>query len=130
MRLRAARAVFCVALSVTALVWATPAGSVGGEQHAGTVLALDTEAGTLVIDEFGANAVRRPFRVRLAPRAQVVLSERTQGAEAFDRPFTDTAIGLADVRIGDFVVVELTGGTPPMATTVVVTLRGGGTPGT
>ena len=130
MGLRAVRAVSWVAFAVTMLVWITPAGSVGGEQHAGTVLALDARAGTLEIDEFGANAVRRPFQVRLAPQAQVVLSERTQGADAFDRPFADTAIGLADVRIGDFVVVEVTSGATPLASTVVVTLRGDGTPGT
>jgi hypothetical protein len=42
----------------------------------------------------------------------------------------DLSRRLLAMEIGDFIVVELTGGATPMATTVVVTLRGGGTPGT
>ena len=123
MRLHAPKALFFVVLLVMGLGWTPPAGSVSGERHAGTVLALDTEARTLVIDELGANAIRRSLQVRLAPRALVVRSERNRGAEAFDRPFEDTAIGFADVRIGDFVVVELAGQAPHTAAFIVVTFR-------
>lgn len=124
MRLPVRKIVFFGALFVMGLGWITPAIAGGDERHAGTVMALEGDAGTFVLDELDANAIHRLLRIRVTPRTQLVLSERNRGAAAFDRPFEDTAIGLADLRVGDFVVIEVTRRAPRTATTVIVTHRG------
>ena len=45
----------------------------------------------------------------MAPDARVVLSVRDDQAEDVTRPFKDTVIDLAEVRRGDYVVVERRG---------------------
>ena len=97
-----------------------------GERHAGTVLAVDPAGHALKLDEFGLAAVRRTLDIKLAPDADVVLSERVEPVTDFNRVWRDTPISLGDVRPGDFVVVEL-GERPGVADRVVVTLRGTGT---
>src|SRR5205814_3485328 len=62
---------------------------------------------TLVIDEIGANAKEQRLRLRLAPGAQLVMSERDENPEDLQRAFKEVPIGLSDVNPGDFVVVEL-----------------------
>ena len=78
-----------------------------GERRAGTVLALDPQARTLTLDEFGANAERRALRVQVPREALVLLSQRNQAGRDVKDSFRDSAITLADVRVGDFVVVEM-----------------------
>ena len=73
----------------------------------------------------GTTAVAWRLRVELAPDARVVLSERNDRAEDLSHPFRDTVISLADVRRGDFVVVEMRGPEgKALARSVVVTFRG------
>lgn len=102
-----------------------PAAAPAGERHAGTVLAVDPQALTLTVDEFGAGAERRALRVRVPPKAIVLLSERNPASREVRDAFRDRTIALADVRIGDFVVIELSE-EPEVARLVMVTLRGAG----
>jgi len=102
---------------------AAPDSATAGERHAGTVLAVNSGGRAVMLDEFGANAERRTLEVRLSSEARVLLSERDETATEFDRTFKDTPIGLSDIQVGDFIVVELAG-KPNVASLVIVTLRG------
>jgi hypothetical protein len=110
-------------VAAAALV-AVAGGAAAGERHAGTVLAVDPQARSLILDEFGANADRRAVRVRVPREAPVVLSERNPGGRTVGDAFRDRTVGLDDVRVGDFVVVELSGD-PEVARRVTITLRRG-----
>ena len=95
-----------------------------GERRAGSVLAVDPQARTLIVDEFGANAERRALRVQVPREALVLLSQRNLAGQDLKDSFTDRTITLADVRVGDFVVIELSSD-PEVARLVMVTLRRG-----
>jgi hypothetical protein len=95
-----------------------------GERRAGSVLAVDSQARTLTLDEFGANAERRARRVQVPREAVVLLSQRNQAARDVRDSFRDSTIALADVRVGDFVVIELSED-PEVARLVMITLRRG-----
>src|SRR5262245_58567314 len=110
-------------VSMILAVFALPPISSGGERHAGTVLGVDPGARTLMLDEFGANAVERRFEVRVADQAPVVLSERIEPVTDLRRTFRDTAIDLAGIRPADAVLIELAD--PTVAKSVMVTLRAG-----
>lgn len=87
----------------------------------GVVLSIEPSAGMLVLEDGGAAG---RLRVELAPDARVVLSERDEHAEDPSQPFKDTVIDLADVRRGDYVVVERRGPEgKELARSVVVTFR-------
>jgi hypothetical protein len=111
------------AVAAAALV-AVAGGAAGGERHAGTVLAVDPQARSLILDEFGANAERRALRVHVPREALVLLSQRNPSGREVREAFRDRAVTLADVRVGDFVVVELSGD-PEVARLVTITLRRG-----
>jgi hypothetical protein len=98
-----------------------------GERHAGTVLAVDPQARTLTLDEFGANAERRALRVQVPREAAVLFSQRNQVGREWKDAFRDSTITLAEVRVGDFVVVELSDD-PTVARLVMITLRRGAGP--
>ena len=95
-----------------------------GERRAGAVLAVDPQARTLTLDEFGANAERRALRVQVPREAAVLLSQRNQSGRDARDSFRDSSITLADVRVGDFVVIELSDD-PEVARLVMITLRRG-----
>jgi hypothetical protein len=111
-----------------ALVAALSAIGVGtvpaGERRAGTVLALDPQARTLTLDEFGANAARRALQVQVPREALVLLSQRNLAGRDVKDSFRDSTITLADVRVGDFVVLEMSDD-PEVARLVMITLRRG-----
>ena len=108
---------------LVALVLGMASGVVAaGERHAGSVVAVDTAGGGLVLDEFGVAGVRRTLAMRVAPNAEVLISEREEPVSNFYRPFKDTAISLAEVRPGDFVVVDM-GPHPGTADRVIATHR-------
>lgn len=90
----------------------------------GVVLSVDPQARMLLLeDREVAGAVGR-LRVEVAPDARIVLSVRDDQAEDLTRPFKDTVIDLAEVRRGDYVVVERRGPEgKELARSVVVTLR-------
>lgn len=78
----------------------------------------------LVVDDRGAAGDAGRLRIDLAPDARVVRSERDDQAQDLTRPFKDTAIDLADVRRGDYVVVIRQGPEgKELARSVVVTFR-------
>lgn len=95
-----------------------------GERRAGSVLAVDAQVRTLTIDEFGANAERRALRVQVPREAVVLLSQRNPGGRDPRDIFRDSTITLADVRVGDFVVIEMSDD-PEVARLVMITLRRG-----
>jgi hypothetical protein len=111
------------AVAAAALV-AMAGAAAGGERHAGTVLAVDPQARSLVVDEYGANGERRALRVQVPPEALVLLSQRNPSGRALRDAFRDRTVTLADVRVGDFVVVELSAD-PDVARLVTITLRRG-----
>ena len=111
-------------LAVLLLGTAWPAGAPAGERHAGTVLAVDPQSRTLTVDESGAGGERRALRVQVPREAVVLTSQRNQTGRDFKDAFRDNTISLADVQIGDFVVVELAD-SPDVARMVMVTLRRG-----
>ena len=114
-----------VAVALTAALFAAVfVRAEAGERRAGTVLAVDPQARTLTVDEFGANAERRALRVQVPRDALVLLSERNQSGRELKDAFRDRTITLADIRVGDFVVVELSAD-PEVARLVMVTLRRG-----
>lgn len=106
------------------LLAAVSGGAAAGERRAGTVLAVDPHARTLVLDELGANADRRALRVRVPREALVLLSQRNPAGRDVKDAFRESTITLADVHLGDFVVVELSSD-PEVARLVMVTLRRG-----
>jgi len=98
-----------------------------GARRAGTVLAVDPQERTLTVDEFGANAERRALRVQVPRDALVLVSKRNQSARDLKDAFRESSISLADIREGDFVVVELSAD-PEVARLVMVTVRRGAGP--
>lgn len=106
------------------LVLLAPPAAPAGERHAGTVLAVDPQARTLTVDEFGAAGERRAFTVQVPRDAIVLWSQRNQIVRDPKDAFRDSTIALGDVHIGDFVVVELSDD-PDVARLVMVTLRRG-----
>jgi hypothetical protein len=101
-----------------------PPAAPAGERHAGTVLAVDPQARTLTVDEFGAGGERRAFTVQVPRDAIVLWSQRNQIVRDPKDAFRDSTIALGDVHIGDFVVVEVSDD-PDVARLVMVTLRRG-----
>ena len=93
-----------------------------GARRAGTVLAVDPQERTLTVDEFGANAERRALRVQVPRDALVLVSKRNQSARDLKDAFRESSISLADIREGDFVVVELSAD-PEVARLVMVTVQ-------
>ena len=118
-RLLAGAAILVAGLAVVGMS-AAPA----GERRAGSVLAVDPQARTLTLDEFGANAERRALRVQVPREAVVLLSLRNQAGRDVKDSFRDRTITLADVRVGDFVVLEMSDD-PEVARVVMITLRRG-----
>lgn len=101
-----------------------PVAAPAGERHAGTVLAVDAQARTLTVDEFGAGGERRALSVQVPRDAIVLWSQRNLAGRELKDAFRDRTITLGEVRVGDFVVVELSDD-PEVARLVMVTLRRG-----
>jgi hypothetical protein len=94
--------------------------------HSGVVVSVDPSARTMVVRELAEEGKPRTLAVRITAEARIVLSEPLPAAEIKDleRPYRDTAIAVADLRPGDYVVIRSTRahGTE-VASQVVVTLR-------
>jgi hypothetical protein len=119
------RAVAGAALLAILLALAlTPIAAPAGERHAGTVLAVDAQARTLTLDEFGVGGERHAFSVQVPREAIVLWSQRNQAGRGVSDAFRDRTITLGEVRVGDFVVVEVSDD-PEVARLVMVTLRRG-----
>ncbi|HYB71199.1 MAG TPA: hypothetical protein VEH80_11020, partial [Candidatus Bathyarchaeia archaeon] len=90
----------------------------------GTVLAVDVHSRSLTLDVYGQNSERRAIRVQVPPQALVLQAQRASVKGDFKGAFRETSITLADVRAGDYVVVEMSSD-PEVARLVIVTLRRG-----
>jgi hypothetical protein len=101
-----------------------PSAARAGERHAGTVLAVDAQARTLTVDEFGAGGERHALSVQVPRDAIVLWSQRNQAGRGVGDTFRDRTITLGEVRVGDFVVVEVSD-VAEVARLVMVTLRRG-----
>lgn len=123
-RARARRGALLAAALTAGLLVAVFAPAEAGERRAGTVLAVDPQARTLTVDEFGANAERHALLVQVPRDAVVLLSQRNESGRDLKDAFRDSTIALGDIRIGDFVVVELSADRE-VARLVMVTLRRG-----
>jgi hypothetical protein len=123
--------ILLAALLVVGVMIAVPApvaAQQGMERHSGTVVSVDPAGRTLTLQELIEDGRPRRLEVRVSQGALVVLSERIPEDQAarLDAAFVERRIDLAEVRAGDFVVIEgvARGGTAT-ASTVVVTLRAG-----
>ena len=97
-------------------------------RHSGTVVSVDAAARTLVVQELVEEGRPRHLTVRLPEGAPVVLSERIPDEQMtrLDAAFVERPIDLAEVRPGDFVVVQgAARGALATVSAVVVTLRAG-----
>jgi hypothetical protein len=111
-----------ITLSLVSLIWLFPAAAPAGVRHAGTLLMVDTTAGTLTLEEYWINGQRRVLMIRITSDTQVVLSERNEMFKELTDTFTTTPLHARDLRIGDFVVVELVDTAPGnVASLVMVT---------
>lgn len=111
---------------LVALSLGVTAGAVAaGERHAGTVVTVDAAGGGLVLDELGVAGVRRTVTMKVAPNAEVLISEREEPVTNLYRTFKDTPISLGEVQSGDFVVVDVAE-QPGVAERVIVTRRKAG----
>ena len=99
------------------------------DRHSGTVIAVtDHKTPMLVLEEIGEGAKTRELRVLVTRETRLIRSERLPDTQVSDPryPFRDIPIRLADIRIGDFVVVELVGADEKtVASSVTVTFRRG-----
>ena len=96
-----------ITLSVVSLVWLSSAAAPAGVRHAGTVLMVDASAGTLTLEEYWINGQRRELKIRTTTDTQFVLSQRNEMFTELTDTFITTPIHARDLRMGDFVVVEL-----------------------
>jgi len=111
-----------ITLSLVSLVWLFPTAAPAGARHAGTVLTVDASAGTLAIEEYWINGQRRVLKIGTTTDTQFVLSRRNEMFTELTDTFTATPIHARDLKIGDFVVVELTETAPDnVASLVMVT---------
>jgi hypothetical protein len=98
------------ALVVVGLIVANPfpGSSQVSERHSGTVVSVNQSARTLVILELVEEGRPRRLEVLVPAGTAIVLSERVPDEKLtrLEAPFLDRRIDLAEVRPGDFVVLE------------------------
>jgi hypothetical protein len=109
-----------------------PAALAGSDaRHDGVVEAVDVQARKLTLSELAAAGAKQTLKLVVSPDATIVRSEPLPADQVtdLDRPFKDTQIDLADVRPGDFVVVEPPGAAKdPAVRSVMVTFGSTSTP--
>jgi hypothetical protein len=112
--------------SCLAIVGPRTTSAASATRHDGTVEAVDVATGRLVIREYGARARAFDFPVHVSADARIVVSQRNERASDVQHAFIETPVRLADIKPGDFVLVDVTGrGAHARAHSVVVTRRGG-----
>jgi len=95
-----------------------------GERHSGTVLSVSSAG--LVVDELAGGGKAVKVQVAVTPATRLADSERNPQGTSEQDAFVNKTITLADVKQGDFVVVEATREAKKLvATSVTVTLRAG-----
>jgi hypothetical protein len=111
--------------------WAPAALAGSDARHDGVVEAVDVQVRKLTLSELAAAGAKQTLKLEVSPDARIVRSEPLPADQVTDleRPFKDTPIDLADIRPGDFVVVELPGAAKDAAVRfVMVTLGSTSTP--
>src|SRR5262249_22742924 len=93
------------------------------DRHSGSVRSVGPDS--LVVDEFGRAGEEQQLHVTITRKTRIIESQRNPaGSDAHDA-FTDRTISLAEVKKGDYVVVNASReGTKLVAESVTVTLRG------
>lgn len=107
------RAVWIAAVVVVALGVSAPVAGAEIVKHSGTVLAIDRQAGMLVLGEVGPWRVERG-ETRITRRTISVISSTefalvkraAEPAGDFPGAFTETPLGAWGLREGDFVTVD------------------------
>ena len=111
--------------------WAPAALAGSDARHDGVVEAVDVQVRKLTLSELAAGGAKQTLTVQVSPDARIVRSEPLPADQVTDleRPFKDTPIDLADIRPGDFVVVQLSGTAKnPAVSSLMVTFESGSTP--
>jgi hypothetical protein len=112
-------------LVLTLLVTLVPLTAViAGEHHSGTVLSVGSAG--LVVDELGRAGKEQTLQIAVLPQTRLIDAERNPKGTSAEDAFTEKTISLAEVKKGDFVVVDATRkGKKLVADSVTVTLRAG-----
>ena len=93
------------------------------DRHAGSVLGVG--ANSLLVHEVGRAGEEQKLHVTITHRTRIIESRRNPAASDAQDSFTDKTISLAEVKKGDYVVVDASReGTNLVAASVTVTLRG------
>jgi hypothetical protein len=106
---------------------APPARGEGLRRYSGHVVEVDLGRGVLVVEELGRRGLPLRHEVRVEAETPVVAASRLRLGDMRGRSaFGEMSVSLADVLIGDFVVVEgvdLDGQTVARRLTIVETRR-------
>jgi len=93
-----------------------------GDRHAGSVLSVAPDR--LVVHEVGRAGEEQKLRVTITGKTRIIESRRNPAAFGAQDAFTDQSISLAEVKKGDYVVVDASRqGTKLVAASITVTLR-------
>jgi len=115
---------FCGLVFSIALTLVPMTGFAAGERHTGTVQTVSSDS--LVVDELGRAGKEHKLRVVVTPETRIAYSERNPHATSAQDLFVESTISSADVKKGDFVVVETRPeGKKLIAESITVTLRTG-----
>ncbi len=92
-------------------------------RHSGAVLEVGPDR--LVVDELGLAGREQKLDITVTSTTRLVDSQRNPNASGTQDLFTEKTIALSDIKMGDFVVVEVSReGKRLVAESVMVTLRG------
>jgi hypothetical protein len=126
--MRASAPVILVLVIAAALSASPSALLAAGARHSGVVATVDATGRSVVVNELAEEGRPRRIEVQVPPQARLSLVERVvdELAPQKEGEFKERTIELADVRPGDFVLVEGTQqGRQVIADVVTVTLRAG-----
>ena len=93
-----------------------------GDRHAGSVLSVAPDR--LVVHEVGRAGEEQKLHVTITGKTRIIESRRNPVASGTQDAFTDQSISLAQIKQGDYVVVDASRqGTKLVAASITVTLR-------
>jgi hypothetical protein len=88
------------------------AAGAGAAKYAGTVRAIDSARGSLVLDDVGpwvgkTESPITPRTVSVSPSTEYLIADRAKdGATGYPGDYVETKAQLSDVKVGAFVAVE------------------------
>jgi hypothetical protein len=107
--MRARRALLALALLVAGGLarGGLPAGAEGAHRYSGRVIGIDLARGLVVVEELGRRGRSVRHEVQVDAETPLVAASRLRPADMRSTAaFGEIAVSLADVIVGDFVVVE------------------------